>query len=114
MQRGGIVVSDTTRRLLHGRFRLQTLKPLHIKDHDIESGGSQMPVYKLLGEAPGGDHDATQPHSGLIGRRSELQRMKRLWQLDLSGQQIGSASYRERVCRSVKMPVVAVSLKKKK
>lgn len=86
MQRGGIVVSDTTRRLLHGRFRLQTLKPLHIKDHDIESGGSQMPVYKLLGEAPGGDHDATQPHSGLIGRRSELQRLKRLWQLALSGQ----------------------------
>lgn len=86
MQRGGIVISDTTRRLLHGRFRLQALKPLPVKDHDSGSVCGQMPVYKLIDETSDGDHGATQPHTGLFGRRSELQRLKRLWQLALSGQ----------------------------
>ncbi|NYT86128.1 AAA family ATPase [Pusillimonas harenae] len=85
MQRTGIVISESTRRLVHGRFRLQTLKPMHVKEDSADANDMHIPVYKLIGPSQTSGR-VTVPHAGLIGRQQELQRLKRLWRLALSGQ----------------------------
>ena len=88
LQKSGIAVSEPTRRLLSGRFQLETLSPLIMGDDKPPKGYVRMPAHRLLGPTPGAapnvDSPAAQPD--LIGRKAELRRLKELWERAWSGE----------------------------
>lgn len=78
MRKGGIAISDATECLLHNRFHLQALKPLNAKRANVGTASTTHLVYKLTAPAQAEAVAPPRPAS-LIGRRTELLRLKKLW-----------------------------------
>lgn len=81
MQKSGIVISEPTRLLLHGRFKLDGLSPLLINNEEAPNTYIRMPAHKLVGPSPiaAPNVAAARSESALIGRKAELRRLKDLW-----------------------------------
>ncbi|TFL11240.1 hypothetical protein CSC67_16955 [Pusillimonas caeni] len=80
MQKSGVAVSDATRRLLHGRFRLDTLRPLAAGADSVQEAGGPMPAFRLagMGQTTGSGDVLARPAT-LAGRKAELRRLNDLW-----------------------------------
>lgn len=85
MQRGGIAISDTTRRLLRGQFHLEPMKPLSLKGMPDGPLGPYVPIYKLGKAQQADDTQIPEPRPAIIGRKPELQRLRQLWSLASEG-----------------------------
>jgi len=85
MRNGGLAVSDTTAELLQGHFSELVRRPM--KPLAAGRDGRSVPVFRLAATTAGAGR-APQPYRGagkLVGRRSELQRLRKLWQLATQG-----------------------------
>ncbi|WP_397473141.1 AAA family ATPase [Pusillimonas sp.] len=87
LQKSGIAVSEPTRLLLHGRFKLDELSPLLITTEDAPNTYVRMPAHKLIGPSPiaAPNVAAATSETALIGRKAELRRLKDLWDGACSG-----------------------------
>lgn len=87
LRKSGIVVSDATAHLLHGRFPLHALERL---DAGRKAGTASAgpPAHLLLAREDGdaSPRAAAPAAPALIGRRAELQRLKKLWRLASRGE----------------------------
>lgn len=84
MRSSGIAISDTTAEMLHGKFPELTRRPLG----RIGTGRGQPahPAYRLVSATAGTGRPSPPLNAGkLVGRRTEMQRLKRLWRLAAQG-----------------------------
>src|SRR5262245_44811958 len=73
-----LVISEETRRLLRGKFELQSLGLRTLKGLS-----RKMPAFQVLAERTAGDSERGEPHrnaSPLIGRRAEIDQLLRVWE----------------------------------
>jgi len=73
-----LVISEETRRLLRGKFELQSLGLRTLKGLS-----RKMPAFQVLAERTAGDSERGEPHrnaSPLVGRRAEIDQLLRVWE----------------------------------
>src|SRR5215510_6873105 len=73
-----LVISEETRRLLRGKFELQSLGLRTLKGLS-----RKMPAFQVLAERIAGDRERGEPHRNafpLIGRRAEIDQLLRVWE----------------------------------
>ncbi len=80
LQKSGIVISDTTRRLIHDRFTVEALKPLKTDSAGAQEAGVPMPAFRLIdSRQPAGPGRTASPSTALVGRKAELRRLSDAW-----------------------------------
>lgn len=81
LQKSGIAISATTSVLLQDKFELEAVKPVSISG-STDAAGSSVPVFRLLAPASAVVRNVATTAIGtdLIGRKTELRRLKEMWE----------------------------------